>query len=121
MPDMLAVGESVTVATTYTVAAADLPGPLVNELLVTAVPTANEPLTITTAVSVTLEPYTLYMPLLLNEFASTSDLVVHDLRVGETGVTAITGNVGNTAVITPFWVDLYFDFDPDSARSTAVN
>jgi hypothetical protein len=50
-----------------------------------------------------------HLPLILNNFVAAPDLVVHELTVDESGVTVIIGNVGNTAVTNPFWVDVYFD------------
>jgi len=66
----------------------DLLGPLTNMVTVTAVPTANEPVTVTTAVSVTLESYVIFLPLVVS--ASVPD--------------AAAANVGNTAVnyLSPF-------------------
>jgi uncharacterized repeat protein (TIGR01451 family) len=118
LPNSLAPGETITTSYGYTVLAADLPGPLTNVVTITAVPTANDPITVTTAVSVTLQPHTLYLPLVVNQFTSAPDLVVHELLVNETGVTVVIGNIGNAPVMTPFWVDVYFNPDPPP---TAVN
>jgi uncharacterized repeat protein (TIGR01451 family) len=118
LPNSLAPGETITTSYGYTVLAADLPGPLTNVVTITAVPTANDPISVTTAVSVTLGRHTLYLPLVVNQFTSVPDLVVHELLVSETGVTVVSGNIGNAPVTTPFWVDVYFNPAP---APTAVN
>jgi hypothetical protein len=55
------------------VIAADLPGPLTNTVTITATPTANEPMTVTTAVATPLEPYVIYLPFVINSVAATFD------------------------------------------------
>jgi hypothetical protein len=52
--------------------AADLPGPLTNTVTITAVSPASEPITVTTAVTTHLEPYTLYLPLIINSATATA-------------------------------------------------
>ncbi|MFO7538175.1 MAG: Calx-beta domain-containing protein, partial [Chloroflexota bacterium] len=118
LPDSLAPGGSLTTRYGYTVLATDLPGPLTNSVTITALPTAHESLMVTTAVSVSLQAHTIYLPLLLNQFVAAPDLVVHDLIVSSKGITVVIGNIGNTAVVTPFWVDVYINPDP---APTAVN
>lgn len=66
LPDSLVPGVSFTASYTYTVLIDDLPGPLVNQVSVTAVPADHEPIVIETAVTVALyQPdFHLYLPLL---------------------------------------------------------
>jgi uncharacterized repeat protein (TIGR01451 family) len=54
-PQTLAVGEAISQSLAYTVVEGDLPGPLVNNVTVTAVPPAGNPIMVAAVASVTLE------------------------------------------------------------------
>ncbi|MCP4421260.1 MAG: hypothetical protein GY805_32005 [Chloroflexi bacterium] len=62
--------------------------------------------------------YPIYLPLILNNFAAFSDLMVQDLTVSGSGVTVVIFNQGNASVTDEFWVDVYIN---PSTPPTGVN
>jgi hypothetical protein len=71
---------------------------------------------------VVIPQYVVFMPLLLNQYTSTEapDLIVEALTVAGDGVTIVIANIGNQAVTTPFWVDVYFDPDPPPTAANQI-
>ncbi|MFO7537211.1 MAG: kelch repeat-containing protein [Chloroflexota bacterium] len=66
LPESLAPDMVVSASYSYMVTTADLPGPLTNEVMVTAVPPGGDPLTITITATTFIEVHTLFLPVILN-------------------------------------------------------
>jgi uncharacterized repeat protein (TIGR01451 family) len=64
LPATLAPGEIVSVSYSYLVTAADLPGPLSNEVTITAAPPGGDAVSVTITVVTAVEPHRLFLPLL---------------------------------------------------------
>jgi hypothetical protein len=54
----------------------------------------------------------IYLPLIVNGFASAPDLVVTSVTTGPNGPSVTIRNAGNAAVTDAFWVDVYFNPNP---------
>ena len=52
--------------------------------------------------------------------AGLPDLVVQERAVSSDGVTVVIANVGGSAVVDPFWVDVYIDPDPVPTTSNQI-
>jgi predicted outer membrane repeat protein len=57
------------------------------------------------------DDYYLFLPL-IGSPPGLPDLVVGELSASGNGVTVVVANVGESAVVDPFWVDVYIDPDP---------
>jgi uncharacterized repeat protein (TIGR01451 family) len=104
----------------YVIQATDLPGPLSNQVTVTGETVSEQPVSAFVTAEVVLEQVRVFLPLVSNQPAvqAAPDLVVQTLTVANDGVTVVISNIGDEAVIDPFWVDVYFDPDP---APTAAN
>jgi hypothetical protein len=51
----------------------------------------------------------IYLPLVINNFSASPDLVIDSLTAGPGGPQVVIRNAGNTAVTDAFWVDVYFN------------
>lgn len=58
------------------------------------------------------DDYYLFLPLIFGPLPGLPDLVVDELTVSGDGVTVVIANVGERAVVDPFWVDVYIDPSP---------
>src|SRR5690606_4309218 len=63
LPESLLPGASVTASYSYTVLSSDLPGPLENEVTVTATSPGEQTVAVTLKVTTTAEPYRLFLPM----------------------------------------------------------
>ena len=61
---------------------------------------------------------TAYLPFIANNYATLPDLVVSSLTLSGGSVSVVVENIGDTAVVDDFWVDVYIDPKP---VPTAVN
>ncbi len=115
----LAPGASLSVSGSYTVLAADLPGPLSNSVTVTATPTAGAALQVGATATVTLTLHMAYLPLV--QVADTEplpDLIIESVTATAGQVSITIRNEGLAPVTTPFWLDLFIN---PTTPPTAVN
>ncbi len=105
----------------YEVVEADLPGPLVYTVTVTAKPPVGEEVSDTDTVVVNLvQPAPpmryVYLPLMVRSLAPIEymapDLVVDSISLTTDNVEIVIKNQGYAPVVHTFWVDLYIDPDP---------
>jgi uncharacterized repeat protein (TIGR01451 family) len=113
-------GGAATAEHLYTVLAADLPGPLVNEVTATGTPAAGTPISDSDAVTVTLSMHSLYLPLIVHNFANAPDLVITSLTATENGVELVIENQGVAPTGSAFWVDFYVAPDPPPTASNEI-
>ncbi|MCB0164665.1 MAG: lamin tail domain-containing protein, partial [Anaerolineae bacterium] len=53
----------------------------------------------------------IYLPIVVNNFVASPDLIITNLQVGDTEVTITIVNTGTAPVVDAFWIDVYFDLD----------
>jgi uncharacterized membrane protein len=117
-PVALGMGESVDVAVTVAIQA-DAARGTVDTVIVTATSTGDGAISATSALTTTAAgPALTYLPLVMNRAVFLPDLIIEDMQLDNNDVTLVIANIGTSAVMDPFWVDVYFDPDPPP---TAVN
>jgi len=138
----LTPGQSTGGVLTYVVKADDLPGPLLNTVIVSGTPPLGSPVSATAVAAVNLinlesNTHLIYLPLIMkqNQTAPPNpepgthfiylplisrqqnrggppDLVITELSLIGNKVEVVIKNQGGTSVVNGFWVDVYFDPHP---------
>ena len=121
----LAPGATTTGSATYLVGESDLPGPLINTVMVTGTPPVGDDVTDTDTATVYLGPAPapaeskIYLPIITNNYAppapappAAPDLVVESIIATGSSVQVVVKNQGDGPVTDEFWVDVYINPDP---------
>lgn len=111
----LTAGQGGAITIVGTIADNQPPGQFVNTATIGAAQPENTGNN-TSSVTVTVDrnnpaprPTTLYLPLVLSDYASTVDLVIDDLVATSNTVTVTVRNAGNATLTDAFWLDVYFN------------
>jgi uncharacterized repeat protein (TIGR01451 family) len=109
LPASIDAGVAASYTYSYTVLPTDLPDPLTNVVTVTAQTPLGSGVSAMAITAVTLEPHTIFLPIVFNNHVSAPDLLVADVIVNGDEVMVIISNAGNRAATDSFWVDMYIN------------